>query len=64
MKTILKAGCEEIGATFALQDLKIRIPKGVPPPKKIDETVRPGAKAAICASSRLNAATNRAWSGG
>jgi integrase len=33
VKTILKAGCEEIGATFALQDLKIRIPKGVPPPK-------------------------------
>ena len=33
VRTILKSGCEHIGVPFALQDLKIRIPKGVPPPK-------------------------------
>jgi hypothetical protein len=32
VRTILKAGCEEIGATFTLQGLRIRVPKGVPPP--------------------------------
>jgi hypothetical protein len=34
VKTILKSGCEYVGVPFALQDVRIRIPKGVPMPKQ------------------------------
>ena len=33
VKTILKSGCESVGVPFALQDVRIRIPKDVPLPK-------------------------------
>ena len=38
--------------------------EGVPPPKKMLVTVRPGVRAAIWAISRRKAATNRSWSTG
>ncbi len=38
------------------------ISDGVPPPKKIVDTVRPGARAAVAAISAVNARTNRASS--
>ena len=34
VKTILKSGCESVGVPFALEDIKIRIPKDVPLPKQ------------------------------
>jgi hypothetical protein len=39
-----------------------RIKDGVPPPKKIVETVRPGARAAVLATSAAKARTQRASS--
>jgi hypothetical protein len=38
--------------------------EGVPPPKKMLVTVRPGVRAAMWAISRRKAATNRSWSTG
>ncbi len=38
------------------------ISDGVPPPKKIVDTVRPGARAAVVAISAVNARTKRASS--
>ena len=35
------------------------ISEGVPPPKKIDDTVRPGARAAVAAISAAKARANR-----
>jgi hypothetical protein len=39
-----------------------RISDGVPPPRKIDETTRPGARAAVVSISRANARENRSSS--
>jgi len=39
-----------------------RINDGVPPPRKIDETTRPGARAAVVSISRANARENRSSS--
>ena len=38
--------------------------EGVPPPKKMLVTVRPGMRAAVWAISRRKAARNRSWSTG
>ena len=40
------------------------ISDGVPPPRKIEVTVRPGALSASVAISRAKAAAKRCWSGG
>ena len=40
------------------------ISEGVPPPMKIELTVRPGARSASAAISRAKAAPKRFWSGG